>query len=291
MENENMDCGWKQDGLLLIHRDQADMKAYEQVNEKLLKPYNVGARHLPKSMLREMEPALHESVCGAWHHENDSHVRPDKLIKTLKKVILKDGVEIEENCGIEGFSTGSGSISRVLTNKGAFSADSFVLAAGAWSPMLAGQLSLHLPIQPAKGYSITMKRPETSPRIPCYFSEAYVVATPWRDDLRLGGTLELSGYNTRLEKARIKSLRAAADIYLNPFESSEVEEEWTGWRPMSPDDLPIIGRPRSWRNLVIASGHGMLGLTMATGTGRIVSSLIGNKNPDIDITPFRPDRF
>jgi D-amino-acid dehydrogenase len=286
-----MDCGWQQDGVLLIHRDQADMGEYEHMNEKLLKPYSVDARHIPKSMLLKMEPALHESVCGAWHHENDSHVRPEKLITSLKKVILKNGVEIEENCRVDGFSTGSGSISRVLTSKGAFSADYFVLAAGAWSPLLAEQLAIHLPIQPAKGYSITMKRSETSPRVPCYFSEARVVATPWRDGLRLGGTLELSGYSTRLEKIRIKSLWTAADIYLNSFESSEVDEEWTGWRPMSADDLPIIGRTRSWRNLVVASGHGMLGLTMATGTGWIVSTIIGNGKPDIDITPFRPDRF
>lgn len=290
MEKEGLECDWHQNGVLVLHRDPADKEAYGEANS-VLRPYGAEASPVSRPHLLEMLPVAHGSVCGAWYHRQDGHVRPETLLERLGEVVLRKGVMVEEQCHVHGFSSANGNIEKALTSWGDFSAGMFVLAAGAWSPLLARQLSLRLPVYPGKGYSLTMKRLEDFPCIPCYFSEARVVATPWRDGFRLGGTLEFSGYNQRLERARIKGLAQAAESYLNCSPKSRATEEWTGMRPMSVDDVPVIGRSSRWRNLIIATGHGILGLSMAPGTGKIVSRIISNRDPLIDIGLFSPGRF
>jgi len=290
MEEEDLDCGWERRGVLLAHMDRADMEGYGEISA-LLKPYGAHAEHIPKSLLPSLEPALGENVCGAWRHGLDSHVRPEKLVEALKAVVIEKGVSVEEGCPVLGFSQRNGRIHRVLTPRGSWAAENIVLAAGAWTPILAKMLSLRLPVQPGKGYSVTMERPEACPVIPCYFSERRVVATPWRDGLRLGGILEFSGHNLRMAGPRIRGLREAAAAYLRTPLSSRVVEEWTGMRPMSPDDLPVIGRSSRITNLIIATGHGILGLTTAAGTGRLVSRMARDQQTEIDARPFSPDRF
>jgi D-amino-acid dehydrogenase len=162
-----------------------------------------------------------------------------------------------------------------------------VLAAGVWSAPLAAELQLRLPLQPAKGYSITMARPAVCPQIPLSFSERRVVATPWPSGYRLGGTMEFSGFATPSDPRRFSALTSAAADYLQEPVGRPVFEEWTGLRPMTCDDLPLIGAAPGWRNLWIATGHGMLGVTTAPATGKLVQELICGQAPHIDPAPFR----
>lgn len=184
-----------------------------------------------------------------------------------------------------------GAISEAVTLKGRFGADHFVLAAGAWSPAIARQVGVRLPVQPGKGYSLTMARLKTALRTPCYFWEHSVVVTPWRDGCRLGGTMEFSGWNTELDRRRIDNLTSAAVAYLREPIGRPAMTQWVGLRPMCYDDLPIIGAAPKNANLLIATGHGMIGLTAATATAELVTDLITGKQPAIDPTPFRPTRF
>jgi D-amino-acid dehydrogenase len=212
-------------------------------------------------------------------------------LASLQQFLIKNGVELEENCAMTGFDASRTRINGIVTTKGRYSAGHYVLATGAWLPRLSRQLGVRIAIQPAKGYSITMQRPDTCPRIPCYFHDTRVVATPWHDGLRLGGTLEFSGFNTSANSARIASLKKAASAYLRTSAPQGMIEEWAGLRPMTYDDLPVIGRVPGRAELILAGGHGMMGMSMAAGTGRIVADLVAGRDTGIDISPFSPARF
>jgi D-amino-acid dehydrogenase len=290
LADETVTCDWQRRGVLMVYQNQADMDAYAATNA-LLAPYGLAARALSRAEAVNLEPALRPEICGAWHHEVDSHLRPEKLVQALLALVRRKGVTIDEHCGVRAFETAGGRITAAVTARGHYAADTFVLAAGAWTPLVAKSAGVRVPIQPGKGYSLTLRRPQICPRIPCYLHGARVVVTSWADSLRLGGTMEFSGFNLRLDRNRLANLREAAKDYLHPFAGATVLEEWVGMRPMTHDDLPIIGRSPAWPNLLLASGHGMMGLTMATGTGRLVADLAGGLEPAFNPAPFSPFRF
>ncbi len=276
-------------GVLIVCRTETAMQAYEAKNDHL-RPFGHAAEPLIGSALHAVEPALREDVFGAWYHRTDSHLRPDRLLQSWKQVLTRSGVTIEEDCHLTGFRCRGDRIAAAVTDRGEFQAREVVVAAGAWSALLSAQLKLRLPLQPGKGYSITMTRPAVCPSIPCSFSERRVVATPWPSGYRLGGTMEFSGFGTPADPRRFTALTAAAADYLKEPVGEAVIEEWTGLRPMTFDDLPLIGPAPGFRNLWIATGHGMLGITAAPATGKLVQEMICGQTPHIDPSPFRVNR-
>jgi D-amino-acid dehydrogenase len=277
-------------GVLLVYRSEAAMQGYAAVND-LLKPHGLAAGALIGKALLDVEPALREDVYGAWYHRADSHLRPDKLLASWKQALAHSGVVIDEGCRLERFRCAAGRVEAAVTNRGEYDARDFVLAAGAWSAPIAAQLGLKLPMQPGKGYSITMARPGVCPQFPCYLYERRVVATPWPSGYRLGGTMEFSGFSTNLDPRRLSALTAAAGEYLRDPAGHPVVEEWTGLRPMTYDDLPVIDRADRFQNLFLATGHGMLGITAAPATGKLAAELICGNSPHIDPAPFSLGRF
>jgi D-amino-acid dehydrogenase len=290
VRGESVEAEYDQRGVLLVFKSEAAMRAYAGVNDRL-RPYGLAADALVGRALCELEPALRPDVYGAWYHRADSHLRPDTLLQTWRQSLLRSGVRIEEHCGVNSFRIGGDRIRAAVSGRGDFSADDYVLAAGAWSVPVAAQLGLKLPIQPGKGYSITMQRPAVCPQIPCYLYERRVVATPWPSGYRLGGTMEFSGFSTTLNTRRLGALKTAAGEYLREPLGFPVFEEWTGLRPMTYDDLPVIGRIPRLCNLILATGHGMLGVTTAPATGKLVAEIICGKPPHIDPAPFAVTRF
>jgi len=200
-------------------------------------------------------------------------------------------VEIVEDCRVKHLHPAGNRIRHAESTRGVFNADTFILAAGAWTPGITARLKLKLPVQPAKGYSITMARPAVCPKIPCLFEEKSVVATPWKSGFRLGGTMEFSGFNTRISAKRIRNLKAAARQYLKEPLGQPVLEEWVGLRPMLYDDLPVIDSAPGRRNLFVATGHGMMGISLAPATGKLISELVAGRDPSIDVSPFSLNRF
>ncbi len=288
---EPIDCRYEQQGVLLVFKDPVRFEQYQKINAAL-QPFGLAADHLSRSQLLDKEPALSEDVCGAWYHSVDGHLRPEALLRELKDLLIdRGGVTIVENSPVTDLATSGGAISEAVTPKGRFGADHFVLAAGAWSPAIARQVGLRLPVQPGKGYSLTMARPKAALSTPCYFWERSVVATPWRDGYRLGGTMEFSGLNTEPVRRRIDNLISAAAVYLREPMGRPAMTRWVGVRPMCYDDLPIIGAAPKKANLIIATGHGMIGMTAATATAELVTDLIAGKQPAIDPGPYRPTRF
>ncbi len=286
----SIEAEYEQRGVLLVYRSEAAMQGYEWVNAQL-KPYGLAAEAMAGKALLDFEPALREDVFGAWYHRADSHLRPDRLLQSWRQALLRAGVAIEEDCGLSRFRPSGNRIQAAVTGRGEFSADTYVLAAGAWSAPMAGQLGLKLPIQPGKGYSITMGRPAVCPATPCYLYERRVVATPWPSGYRLGGTMEFGGFDLGLNAERLNALKMAAGEYLKDPIGRPVVEEWAGLRPMTYDELPVIGRAPRFRNLILATGHGMLGVTTAPATGKLVAEIVGGVAPHIDPRPFDPQRF
>ena len=287
---EDLACDFEQRGVIMAFTDPATMQDYEKTN-RLLEPFGLAATFLDRKAIRQTEPALNERVCGGWHHRADSHLRPELLISAWTRAARERGVHIDEGCRLERFDTRKGKVTGALTSTGRFTADQFILAAGAWTPAIGRQLGVRIPVQPGKGYSITMDRPAVCPQTPCYLVERNVVVTPWQSGYRLGGTMEFSGFDDRLNERRLKNLETSAALYLKTPVGQRVTERWTGLRPMSVDDLPIIDRTPRFNNLYIATGHGMLGLSTATGTGRLITDMILGRQPPFDPLPFSIKRF
>jgi D-amino-acid dehydrogenase len=189
---------------------------------------------------------------------------------------------------------GPGTRASVLTSRGEISAGQVVIAAGSWSPRIAAGLDLRLPVQAAKGYSITFSSPSWRPRRPVNLGEARAVATPLPHGVRIGGTLELAGLDRSITVRRVQAiLEGAARVVPGArFDAGAADAEvWHGLRPLSPDTLPIIGRPRAHPNVVLATAHGTLGVSLGPATGEAVAALIGGSRPAVDLHPYRPDRF
>ncbi len=288
--SEHLECDEERKGVLIVFKDNANIDAYGKANMRL-KPFGFDARFYDQKALLKLEPALKENVKGAWYHPKDHHLRPDWLMKAWKRAILEKGVLIEENCRVTDLLSKGGRVAGVETSKGVYTADHHVLASGAWTPGISKMVGVKVPVQPGKGYSITMDRPKICPGITCYLYESNTVATPFKSGYRLGGTMEFSGFNDNLIKKRIENLRKAAKAYMKSPLGYPVREEWVGIRPMTHDDLPIIDKSPNHENLYLATGHGMIGLTTATATGRIISDMVSGKIPDIDPEPFSLKRF
>jgi D-amino-acid dehydrogenase len=146
----------------------------------------VTAKKYEGAALTELEPALKPGLAGAYYYERDAHLRPDKLMSSWKKALQARGVEIREHCAMTGFVRTGATAQALATTQGELPADAFVIAAGALTPLLQGHLGCRIPIQPGKGYSITMPRPARCPRIPLIFEEHRVAVTPMQSGYRLG---------------------------------------------------------------------------------------------------------
>src|SRR5262249_45832764 len=182
-----------------------------------------------------------------------------------------------------GFRTAGDRVTAVETTRGPLAADTVVLAAGAWSPGVAHSLGLRLPIQPAKGYSLTYRRPPQGPNIPLLPAHGRLSITPMGDLLRFGGTLELAGLDLSVNQRRVEALRRSASQYIGETEDLELLEIWRGLRPCTPDGLPLLGRSARFGNLVLAAGHAMVGMSLGPVTGKIVAQLAAAADPITDI--------
>jgi len=283
---EEMTCNWEKKGALHLFDSQkgTDAFAHEDV---LARQFGQGATRLKGNELADMEPAVGQKAVGAWYSENVSHLRPDLLMEGFRILLNKMGVEIRERTVVTGFEINGESAAAAETPGGAVAADHFVVATGAWTPFLGGELGCRLPIQPGKGYSVVLKDPEKGPSIPTFFEAAKVVATPHTDGLRIGGTMEFAGYDDRLNRDRLDMLYETAWQYLPGLRFSGVTEEWCGWRPMTCDGLPVIDRSPRFPNVIIAAGHNMEGISMAPRTGKLVAEMVTGKPAHIDLYPYR----
>lgn len=241
--------------------------------------------------LKQMEPALDVHALGGVHYKCDAHLSPAHLMEQLLAQ-LKDEVKWVKNIAGK-FERKNGKISGVITGGEVIGGDLFVLSGGSWSAELAAGLGLSIPLVSGKGYSVTVKKPKVLPVHPAILCEARVALTPMNGTLRFGGTMEIGSHDHKVNMKRVKSIADAVNVYFPALkvEMPAKEDVWSGLRPVSADGLPYIGKPRRYDNLIIATGHSMLGLGAAPATGMLVAEIAAGKPASIGVEAFSPDRL
>lgn len=288
---EQFDCEWQQTGLLYVLQSEAGIQKFSHTDRILTDYFGVAAQQINGSDLPDFDPALKPDLAGAFYYPGDASLRPDRLNSAWVNRLQQRGVRFLENCTLQALEKSNGRISVLKTSSGDLSADCFVFATGAWSPQLAKELECRIPIQPGKGYSVTMQRPQPCPRYPMLLPEHKVGVSPFESGYRLGSMMEFSGYDTSIPEHRITQLKRSAEPYLRAPYTDMEQERWFGWRPMTWDSLPIIGPTPRLANAYLATGHNMLGVSLAAATGKLIAELIHNQPTHIDAAPFSPARF
>lgn len=288
---EAMDCEWQTLGILFVLATQQGMEDFAHHVQLLRDEFNVSVKRFDGPEVDRLEPALKPGLAGGWLFDWDAHLRPDRLMAAWRQVLERRSVTIRENFAVRGIIREGRTAKTLVTSQEEFAAEMFVFATGAWTPLLAKELGCPIPIQPGKGYSMTMARPGICPKLPLLFEQHRVAVTPMHSGYRLGSTMEFAGYDATLNPRRLALLKAGAEHYLREPYGEPVVEEWFGWRPMTWDSRPIIDRSPALDNVWIAAGHNMLGVSMAPATGRLLAEVMSGTTPHIDPQPYRATRF
>jgi D-amino-acid dehydrogenase len=272
----------------------------------------VPLRVLTPAELATLEPGVEFDIHGALYNSEGARLRVPEFIDRLGRLLEGMAVRVRTGTDVTGFEVADGRIRRVRTTRGDFTPDEVVIAAGAWSAECARKLGLRLPLQPARGYSITVPVPRGAPRRPVLLSEGKVAIAPFGDRLRIGGTLELSGLapsglDNAVPARRIEGIRRTVRASLPglplcwpggttppdpPARALPGDAEiWSGLRPCTPDGIPFVGRAPAHRNLYFSCGHGHTGMGLAPASGKLLAQLMAGEQPDADPAPLRVERF
>lgn len=248
---------------------------------------------LVKEEVQQLETDVETDVAGAVLFKDDCHFHPGKMMLSLKKYLAAKSVQFILNTAVTGFEKNGRQVTGILAGKEKINCSQVILAAGSWLPLVAKKLGIKLLLQPGKGYSYTYPFVEKNIKYPAILVDGRCAITPWANALRIGGTMELSGINNKVLLKRVEGIyNSVKDFYPGlKIDFPPADKIWSGLRPVTPDGLPYIGRHSDYDNLVIAGGHAMLGISMGTGTGKIVSEILQRKTTAVDISAFRVNRF
>lgn len=289
---KGVEFNYEKKGVLQVYKSR---KEFDQgvKDARRLHEYGVKSQVLEERDLAAYCGQVRTASVGGIFFPDDAQLIPDRLVHQLARYAENSGVDLLTSTEVLGFETTGRKVTTVKTTRGDIEAENIILAGGSWSGDLARDLGIKLWIEPAKGYSVTFKRPPTCPDLPIMMAEAKVVLTPMDDMLRVAGTLELTGFDLSINKRRLQAILKAVSNYLPDFnpEDLEVMEIWRGLRPCSPDGLPYLGRPGRYDNVIIATGHGMKGISLAPVTGKLVAQLVAGEQPQIGLTALSIDRF
>jgi D-amino-acid dehydrogenase len=281
---------YKKRGMLMLCQTER-MLEEELKTAKIIKSEGLEVSELNKKEIEELQPNVTINAIGAAYYKCDSHTTPNEFMEDMKTHLKNEGVLFHTNEAVKDLEVTNGKISVIKTNKQKIKADEFVLAAGSWSTILSKKLSLKLLLQAGKGYRVNTKTP-TGITIPMILAEKNAAVSPMNGFTRFAGTMEIAGINHTINKVRVEAIANAIHTFFPDIIISEEEKKNAacGLRPVTPDGLPYIGKSKQCSNLTIATGHAMMGWSMATATGKLVSEIIDNQKPSIDTSLFNPDR-
>ena len=301
----------------IMYYQTAKKEKEELENAQAAEQLGLKAEVLDREQIQTLEPDLRPDVRGGIWYKDDAHLYPNALMQQLPALLEKRGVTIIRNAEVTGFERQNGAITGIYyqtANPSVSNPQSvilnpqslIVLAAGSWSPRLARLAGEYLPLMPGKGYSMTVDNPAKKLRYPCILMEAKVALTPWQNRLRIGSTMEIGPIDDRILFPRVQGILEAVPRFLPGYlddpafrELADLgqlknqlrEKVWFGFRPVSADGLPYIGFARENKNLMIATGHAMLGLSMGAGTGKLVAEMAGGRPTSIPVEAFDPKRY
>ena len=248
---------------------------------------------LDASQVQQLEPNVEVAVSGAVLFKDDCHVDPGKLMVKLYRYLCEKGVSFHLGATVSGFEKNADAVTAVITDKGRHACKNVVVATGSWLPVIGKMLGVNLLLQPGKGYSYTYDAVPENITYPAILVDGRCAISPWKNKLRIGGTMELSGINSNVLMKRMHGIYNSVKRFYPGLRIEEPlpEKVWHGLRPVTPDGLPYIGKTSRFTNVVFAGGHAMLGLSQGTGTGKLVTEIIHGKKTSIDISAFNPNRY
>jgi D-amino-acid dehydrogenase len=250
----------------------------------------VPAVKLDKTQVQALDPPLDLDVAGGVYFPKDAHLSPDKLLGKLTNYLTKHGVKFLWNTRVSALKS-VGSVVDVVTNDSSISAEKAIIAGGTWSPHLTEPLGVRMPMQGCKGYSLIVDHPVQLPEICSILVEARVAVTPMGGRLRIGGTMDIAGDDLTVNQNRVDGIRASVQEFFPAYRGKleQLAPVWSGLRPCSPDGLPYIGSISD--NVVVATGHSMMGLSLGPVTGELVADIVTGKEPRFETSQLKPDRW
>lgn len=286
------DFGLVKKGLLMLCKLEHTLEEEGHMAEQA-RQLGIPAQVMNAKETAAFEPNVQMDVAGSVYFPKDCHLSPARFLAVLRQELEKSKAELLWQQDVVQWQCRGRKVQAVRTSQADLSADEFVICGGSWSPLLARQLGLKLPMQAGKGYSVTLPRPRRLPEVCAILTEARVAVTPIGGALRFGGTMEIAGLNQQINPARVRGIINAVPRYYPEFGPDDFRDcpPWCGLRPCSPDGLPYVGRTGQYDNLSIATGHAMLGLSLGPITGKLMSEVLSGTKPSIDLQLLSPDRY
>ncbi len=291
-EEIGLDFGLVKKGLLMLCKKQQTLDE-EAHMAAIANKLGIPAEVLDAKATAALDPAVTMDVCGSVFFPKDCHLAPGRFIAAVEQELMKFGVEMLWETEVRGFDVENGALRAVKTSKGQVEGQEVVLCGGVWSADLAKELDLKLPMQAGKGYSLTLTNPKQLPELCSICTEARLAVTPMDGALRVGGTMEMAGTDESITPRRVRGITRAFPDFFPAFNESDFADvkPWSGLRPVSPDGMPYLGRTQRWKNLTIATGHAMMGLSLAPATGKIIADVLCGEKSPVALDLMSPDRF
>ncbi len=285
--------GLVKNGLMMLCRTESALSE-EAETAKMAARLSVDAQVLDAEATARLDPGIDMDVRGAVYYPRDCHLNPNRLMASLQSQLAETGCQFHWETEWTGFAFDGNQIRSVRTDASEFEADEVLVCGGVWSDEIAKKLKIALPMQAGKGYSVTLDQPCQQPSICSILTEARVAVTPMGSSLRFGGTMEIAGLDESISQSRVRGIIQSIPQYFPKFRAEDFSNcrPWVGLRPCSPDGLPYLGRSSRWRNLVVATGHAMMGISLSMVSGRIAAEIIDDvpqEIPRLDL--LSPDRF
>lgn len=286
------DFGLVKNGLLMLCKTEQTL-VQEHKLAALATRLGLAAEALTPAATAKLDPNLQMDIIGSVFFAQDSYLTPQNFMARLTRALQENGVEFQWSTEVTGWKTRHERLEAVKTSGGELAADEYVLAGGAWSPCIVRDLRLNLPLQAGKGYNITLDNPKRLPALCSILVEARVAVTPMGSSLRFAGTMELAGLEQSINPRRVQGIMKSIPQYFPEFGPDDFQDApaWSGLRPCSPDGLPYVGRFRRYPNLLAATGHAMMGMSLGPITGKLIAQLMAGEPSEIALAALSPDRY
>lgn len=292
-QDSKLEFGLEDKGILMLFKtpkvDEEEQHLAEQATN-----LGLDAQYLTPDECRKLQPGVELDILGAVHYHCDAHLYPNKLMKGMVKYLEEAGVTMHRNTRVVKINGDGGKITSVSSADKEFTGDAYIMAGGAWSPAIAKLAGLSVPLMPGKGYSFMVPQDDSKRMtIPSILCEARVAVTPMNGSIRYGGTMEVGKLNDQVNMNRVRGIVESVPKYFPNFkpEVPDPKNIWFGFRPVSPDGMPYIGLSKKYKNLAIATGHAMIGLSLGPATGKLIADALNGVPASMNMSPFEVERF
>ena len=290
--NEQIDFEFETKGILMLCKGEKTLKEEIAVSV-MAQDIGMKAKNLNPAEINKLETGMKTEIAGGVYYPSDAHFNPGLYLSSMKKILVNSGVKIFHKTKVHSINIDKEKITSVNTEHDNWKAKKFILCAGSFSSKLVKQIKLKMPLMGGKGYSISIDNIQKKPALPAILVEARIASTPMGKIWRLGGTMTVTQGSTKINNRKLSAMVRNVKKYYPEYNISSAQslKPWVGLRPLSADGLPYIGPFKKYPNLIAATGHAMLGVSLAPVTGHLVSNIISEESFDYDMKLLSPDRF